>query len=531
MASVNAIRDANHIPVALGVQSTDSTATYPFTINPITGRLLVDMAGGGSGTVTSISIVSANGFAGSSDGDPATPALTISTTVNAPVLAGNGTAIAAATTTGSGSTVVLATSPTLVTPVLGVATASSINGLTITTSTGTLTIANGKVVTVSNTLTFTGTDSSSVAFGAGGTVLYTTSAIPLTVGTTTIASGNDTRVLFNNAGVLGQYVISGSGNVAMTTSPVFTTPNIGAATATSVNGMTITSSTGTFTLTNGKTFAVTHSLTLSGTDSTVMTFPTTSKTIAANDGSNWTIASQAVGDLAYASSTTAYTRLAAVAIGQVLISAGTGTAPAWSASPSITTIEIGSGGATDTTLSRAGAGDLAVEGVSVLTTSNAKTITGKTLGDTLILAENASIGLDPAGSADGKFTGITITAIAGYTQAFGDLVYLDPTDSRWELCDANSAAAADGDSRGIIGMVVVAGTDGNACTILLNGVIRADAKFPAFTINNPIYVSETAGAVTQTQPTTTDVVIRIVGAALTADEMYFSPDNTWVTHT
>lgn len=37
---------------------------------------------------------------------------------------------------------------------------------------GTLTITTGKVLAVSNTLTFTGTDSSSVAFGAGGTVAY-----------------------------------------------------------------------------------------------------------------------------------------------------------------------------------------------------------------------------------------------------------------------------------------------------------------------------------------------------------------------
>lgn len=152
-------------------------------------------------------------------------------------------------------------------------------------------------------------------------------------------------------------------------------------------------------------------------------------------------------------------------------------------------------------------------------------------GDTITLAENTSIALDPAGSADGKWTGITIAATAGYAQTFGDLVYLDPTDSRWEKADANSASGADGDARGILGMVVVAGaSDGSACTILLNGVIRADAAFPAFTINNPIYVSETAGAVTQTQPTTTDVVIRVVGSALTADEMYFNPDRIWFTH-
>lgn len=150
-------------------------------------------------------------------------------------------------------------------------------------------------------------------------------------------------------------------------------------------------------------------------------------------------------------------------------------------------------------------------------------------GGKLLLAEGASLGLDPAGSADGAYSGITITATAGYTQAFGDLVYLDPTDSRWEQCDANSAAGADGDSRGIIGMVVVAGTDGAACTILLNGVIRADAKFPTFTVNNPIYVSETAGSVTQTRPTTTDVVIRVVGFATTTDEMYFNPSPTYIT--
>jgi len=150
-------------------------------------------------------------------------------------------------------------------------------------------------------------------------------------------------------------------------------------------------------------------------------------------------------------------------------------------------------------------------------------------GGTLTLAENASVALDPAGSADGKYTGTTVTGTSGYTQAFGDCVYLDPTDSRWEACDANAAAGADGDSRGIVGIVVVAGTDGNSCTILLSGIIRADAKFPTFTVNNPVYVSETAGVVTQTQPATTDNVIRICGFALTADEMYWNPENDYIT--
>ncbi len=79
----------------------------------------------------------------------------------------------------------------------------------------------------------------------------------------------------------------------------------------------------------GKTLTVNNSITLTGTDSTTMTLPTTSKTLAANDGSNWTFASQAIGDLAYATSTTAYGRLADVAAGQPLLSGGTSTAPAY----------------------------------------------------------------------------------------------------------------------------------------------------------------------------------------------------------
>lgn len=176
------------------------------------------------------------------------------------------------------------------------------------------------------------------------------------------------------------------------------------------------------------------------------------------------------------------------------------------------------------------AGTLQQGGVAVLTTSGSQAISGKSYSGAQTLSEGGSIALDPAGSADGAYSGITVTGISGYTQAFGDVVYLDPTDSRWEACDANSAAGADGDSRGNVGMVVVTGTDGNACTILLTGIIRADANFATLTVNNPVYISETAGDITQTQPTTTDVVIRIIGAALTADEIYFRPDWTWTTH-
>ena len=82
------------------------------------------------------------------------------------------------------------TSPILVTPNLGVAAATSINKVAFTTpaTSATLTIADGKTLTASNTLTFTGTDSSSVAFGAGGTVAYTAS--PAFTGNVTMTPAN-----------------------------------------------------------------------------------------------------------------------------------------------------------------------------------------------------------------------------------------------------------------------------------------------------------------------------------------------------
>ena len=80
---------------------------------------------------------------------------------------------------------------TLTTPDIGVATATSVNKLTITApaSGSTLTIADGKTLTVSNTLTFTGTDASSVAFGSGGTVIYSGGNIGAASATSLNSSG------------------------------------------------------------------------------------------------------------------------------------------------------------------------------------------------------------------------------------------------------------------------------------------------------------------------------------------------------
>lgn len=67
------------------------------------------------------------------------------------------------------------TSPTLTTPVLGVATATSINKMAVTApaTSSTLAVADGKTLTASNTLTLAGTDSTTLTFpGVSSNVGY-----------------------------------------------------------------------------------------------------------------------------------------------------------------------------------------------------------------------------------------------------------------------------------------------------------------------------------------------------------------------
>jgi hypothetical protein len=105
---------ATNVLSKLGIGSTGQVLT-------VSGGIPTWASPATSGTVTSVSVVSTNGFAGTVATATTTPAITIETTVTG-ILQGNGTAISAATTTGSGS-VVLATSPTLT----GTVTASNVS--------------------------------------------------------------------------------------------------------------------------------------------------------------------------------------------------------------------------------------------------------------------------------------------------------------------------------------------------------------------------------------------------------------------
>lgn len=139
-------------------------------LNGVTGTQTLSIARAGSDTIngasTSLTIATAySGWLLTSDGSSKWNAVYLP-----PGYTGSGNVVLA--------TSAALTSPVLTTPNIGVATATSVNKVVFTApaTAATVTVANAKVLTQNNTLTYSGTDGSTVAFGAGGTVLYSGSS-------------------------------------------------------------------------------------------------------------------------------------------------------------------------------------------------------------------------------------------------------------------------------------------------------------------------------------------------------------------
>jgi hypothetical protein len=191
---------------------------------------------------------------------------------------------------------------------------------------------------------------SSISFGSTGLTPNTaTTGVVTVAGTLAVGNGGTGITSFGTgvAGALGQNV-SGSGSIALTTSPVFTTPNLGTPTAvtlTSATGLPLsTGVTGTLAIGNGGT----------GSTSTTYCSLTTNVTgtLPVANGGTGVASATAYALLAGGTTTTGpFQSIASVGTaGQVLTSNGAGALPTFQAAGGgVTTISFGSTGLTPST--------------------------------------------------------------------------------------------------------------------------------------------------------------------------------------
>ena len=142
----------------------------------------------------------------------------------------------------------------------------------------------------------------------------------------------------------------------------------------------------------------------------------------------------------------------------------------------------------------------------------------ETTTDGVRLSDASSIDLSTPllSGADHTCTGLTAQMLAGGTISAFDLVCVHTTTGEVVEADASAYATAR-----VIGIAPAAISDTATGTILLQGFIRDDSW--NWTTGSTLYLSETAGAMTHTPPSTDGAFVNVVGVALEPDVVYINP--------
>ena len=143
----------------------------------------------------------------------------------------------------------------------------------------------------------------------------------------------------------------------------------------------------------------------------------------------------------------------------------------------------------------------------------------------VILSDASSVNISTPllAGTDHTFTGLSAEMLAGGAIAAFDLVCVHTTTQEVVEADASAYATAR-----VIGIAPAAISDTATGTVLLQGFVRDDTW--AWTTGSTLYLSETAGAMTHTAPTTDGAFVNVVGVALSPDVVYINPSMDVIEH-
>lgn len=152
----------------------------------------------------------------------------------------------------------------------------------------------------------------------------------------------------------------------------------------------------------------------------------------------------------------------------------------------------------------------------ITNSSRAKIISSENIGTNNVMPNTLTTDL--------TYSGQTMTATAGESLVFGDVCYAKSDGKMWK-------ADANGTNTYPVRVMALGTINADASgTFLIQGKVRNDAW--SWTIGGTLYLSTTAGSMTQTQPAATDDVIQVLGYAFpNADTIIFNPEGDIITRT
>jgi hypothetical protein len=154
-----------------------------------------------------------------------------------------------------------------------------------------------------------------------------------------------------------------------------------------------------------------------------------------------------------------------------------------------------------------------VASINILDNSNA------TFAGDIVLGASSSIVLDDTPTASTASGSGTIVNWSVSTSVTAGTLYVVKTDGGWTTADADSEAKSTAMAAIALGSNATAG-------MLLQGFFYKAGH--GFALGSPLYISNTAGAFSNSRPTGTGDYVRIIGYATSANYIYFDPDKTWV---